>query len=82
MAGPETLSDKPKPDTAKTSAKADDAASYVGTPAVGTSKAAAAAGLPTVGGRPSLRPCRLAAGAHKDAPTPSGHADLNTPATS
>ena len=44
MAGPETLSDKPKPDTAaKKSASADDAASYVGTPAVGTSKAAAAA---------------------------------------
>src|ERR1700738_3660752 len=50
MAGPETLSDKPKPDTAaKKSASADDAASYVGTPAVGTSKAAAAAGLATVG---------------------------------
>ncbi len=49
MAGPETLSDKPKPDAAKTSASADDATKYVGTPAVGTSKAAAAAGLPTVG---------------------------------
>ena len=45
MAGPETPSDKPKPDAAKTSASADDAASYVGTPAVGTSKAAAAAGV-------------------------------------
>lgn len=49
MAGPETLSDKPKPDAAKTSASADDAASYVGTPAVGTSKAAAAAGVAAVG---------------------------------
>src|SRR5712675_754676 len=49
MAGPETLSDKPKPDAAKTSASADDAAKYVGTPAVGTSKAAAAAGVATVG---------------------------------
>src|SRR6267378_4322458 len=53
MAGPETLSDKPKPDMAKTSANADDAASYVGTPAVGTSKAAAAAGLATVGPKDS-----------------------------
>src|SRR5216684_2667540 len=53
MAGPETLSDKPKPDAAKTSASADDAASYVGTPAVGTSKAAAAAGLATVGPKDS-----------------------------
>jgi len=44
--GPETLSDKPKPDAAKTSANAADdaAAKYVGTPAVGTSKAVAAAG--------------------------------------
>src|ERR1700732_1227320 len=49
MAGPETLSDKPKPDAAKTSASAGDASSYVGTPAVGTSKAAASAGLATVG---------------------------------
>src|SRR5260370_39223406 len=49
MAGPETLSDKPKPDRAKRSAGANDAASYVGTPAVGTWKAAAAAGLATVG---------------------------------
>ena len=49
MAGPETPSDTPKPDAAKTSASAGDAASYVGTPAVGTSKAAAAAGLATVG---------------------------------
>ena len=46
MAGPETLSDKPKPDAAKTSASADDAASYVGTPAVGTSKAAAMVARP------------------------------------
>ena len=53
MAGPETLSDKPKPDAAKTSASVDDAASYVGTPAVGTSKAAAAAGLATVGPKDS-----------------------------
>ena len=51
MAGPETLSDKPKPDAAKTSANAADdaAAKYVGTPAVGTSKAAPAAGVATVG---------------------------------
>src|SRR5258708_20518312 len=53
MAGPEILSDKPNPDAAKTSASADDAASYVGTPAVGTSKAAAAAGLAAVGPKDS-----------------------------
>ncbi len=35
MAGPESASDKPKPDAAKTSASADDAASYVGRPARG-----------------------------------------------
>src|SRR5260370_8746088 len=50
MAGPETDSAKPKPDAAKTSAAGGgDATRYVGTPAVGTSKAAAAAGLATVG---------------------------------
>jgi cytochrome b6-f complex iron-sulfur subunit len=49
MAGPETTSDKPKPDAAKSAAGAADAASYVGSPAVGTSKAAAAAGVASVG---------------------------------
>src|SRR2546422_11463405 len=50
MAGPETDSAKPKPDAAKTSAAGGgDATRYVGTPAVGTSKAAAAGGLATVG---------------------------------
>ena len=50
MTAPETPSDKQKADAAnKPAAKAQEAASYVGTPAVGTSKAAAAAGLATVG---------------------------------
>jgi cytochrome b6-f complex iron-sulfur subunit len=50
MSSPEAPSDKPKADAAKTSvAVADDATSYVGTPAVGTSKAARAAGLASVG---------------------------------
>ena len=54
MAGPETDSAKPKPEAAKTSAAGGgDATRYVGTPAVGTSKAAAAAGLATVGPEPS-----------------------------
>src|SRR5229473_785031 len=54
MAGPETDSAKPKPEAAKTSAAGGgDATKYVGTPAVGTSKAAAAAGLATVGPEPS-----------------------------
>src|SRR5437870_13877022 len=49
MAGPETDSAKPKPEAAKTSAPGGtDATKYVGTPAVGTSKAAAAGGLATV----------------------------------
>ncbi|HXM97959.1 MAG TPA: Rieske 2Fe-2S domain-containing protein [Candidatus Dormibacteraeota bacterium] len=50
MTAPETPSDKQKADAAnKSAANAQEAASYVGTPAVGTSKAAAAAGLATVG---------------------------------
>jgi cytochrome b6-f complex iron-sulfur subunit len=49
MAGPETTSDKPKPDAAKSAAGGGDATSYVGSPAVGTSKAAAAAGIAAVG---------------------------------
>src|SRR5260370_1888210 len=54
MAGPETDSAKPKPEAAKSSAAGGaDATKYVGTPAVGTSKAAAAAGLATVGPEPS-----------------------------
>src|SRR5213080_89414 len=54
MAGPETDSAKPKPEAAKTSATGSgDATKYVGTPAVGTSKAAAAGGLATVGPEPS-----------------------------
>jgi len=54
MAGPETDSAKPKPEAAKTSAAGGgDATRYVGTPAVGTSKAAAAGGLATVGPEPT-----------------------------
>ncbi len=54
MAGPESDSAKPKAEMAKTSAAGGgDATRYVGTPAVGTSKAAAAAGLATVGPEPS-----------------------------
>jgi cytochrome b6-f complex iron-sulfur subunit len=49
MAGPETTSDKPKPDVAKSAAGAADATSYVGSPAVGTSKAVAAAGVASIG---------------------------------
>jgi len=46
----ETQSDKSKLDAAKVPATAsEDATSYVGTPAVGTSKAVAAAGLASVG---------------------------------
>src|SRR5437016_5812074 len=54
MAGPETDSAKPKPESAKTSAAGGgDATKYVGTPAVGTSKAAASGGLATVAPEPS-----------------------------
>jgi cytochrome b6-f complex iron-sulfur subunit len=50
MSSPEAPSDKPKADAAKASvAVADDASSYVGTPAVGTSKAARAAGIASIG---------------------------------
>jgi cytochrome b6-f complex iron-sulfur subunit len=50
MAGPEPESGKTNPAAAKSSAaSAGDATSYVGTPAVGTSKAAAAGGLGSVG---------------------------------
>src|SRR5213078_5240469 len=50
MAGPETDSAKPKPDAVKSSAAGGgDSTRYVGTPAVGTSKAAAAGGLAAVG---------------------------------
>ena len=50
MAAQETQSDKSKLDAAKVPASAsEDATSYVGTPAVGTSKAVAAAGLASVG---------------------------------
>src|SRR5260370_38742663 len=49
MSSPEAPSDKPKTDAAKASvAVADDASSYVGTPAVGTSKAARAAGIASI----------------------------------
>jgi cytochrome b6-f complex iron-sulfur subunit len=48
MSGPEATSDKPKPDAAK-SASAAEATSYVGSPAVGTSKAAPAAGIAATG---------------------------------
>ncbi len=49
MAGPESESAKPKSDAASKAASGKDATSYVGSPAVGTSRAAAAAGLATVG---------------------------------
>ncbi len=49
MAGPESTSDKPKPDAAKSAASGGDATSYVGSPAVGTSKAVAAAGVAAIG---------------------------------
>src|SRR5436853_226353 len=59
MAAPESETVKPKPEATKSTA-ADggnankaDATKYVGTPAVGTSKAAAAGGLGTVGPEPS-----------------------------
>jgi len=48
MSSPEAPSDKPKADAGKV-AVANDAASYVGTPAVGTSKAASAAGIASIG---------------------------------
>ena len=55
MAGPDTKSDKANPGATKSSAAgAGDAASYVGTPAVGTSKAVAAAGLASVGPQASV----------------------------
>jgi cytochrome b6-f complex iron-sulfur subunit len=54
MAGPESGSDKPKSDAAnKSAATGKEATSYVGSPAVGTSKAAAAAGLASVGPKQS-----------------------------
>src|SRR6202022_4472819 len=50
MADPENKSDKPKPDATKTSAAgSEDPASYVASPAVGTSKAAPAAGVAAIG---------------------------------
>ncbi len=53
MAVPENQPAAPKPDPAKKATPGGEATSYVGTPAVGTSKAAPAAGLPTVGPEPS-----------------------------
>ena len=54
MAGPDNKAEKPKADAGKRSvAVAEDAATYVGTPAVGTSKAAAAAGVASVGPKDS-----------------------------
>jgi cytochrome b6-f complex iron-sulfur subunit len=54
MAPPETEPVKPKSDATKpAAARAADPTSFVGTPAVGTSKAAPAAGVPTVGPTPS-----------------------------
>jgi len=52
MAAPDSETVKPKPEAAKP-AGGVDATKYVGTPAVGTSKAAAAAGVATVGPAPS-----------------------------
>jgi len=55
MAGPESASDKANPAAAKpAAARTGDAASYVGTPAVGTSKAAAAGGIASTGPEPSV----------------------------
>ena len=48
MAG-ETPSDKGKPDAAKAATSSVDATAFVGTPAVGTSKAAPAAGIASTG---------------------------------
>ena len=59
MAGPESDSVKPKPEGPKpdavkpAAAGGTDATKYVGTPAVGTSKAAAAGGVATAGPAPS-----------------------------
>ncbi|HEX8836477.1 MAG TPA: hypothetical protein VF748_06050, partial [Candidatus Acidoferrum sp.] len=59
MAAPESETVKPKSDAAKSPApdggnsNQTDATKYVGTPAVGTSKAAAAGGVATVGPEPS-----------------------------
>src|ERR1700747_2127350 len=54
MAGSETDGAKPRREGAKPAATGGgDATKYVGTPAVGTSKAAAAGGLATVGPEPS-----------------------------
>ena len=54
MAEPETGKVNPNPEAAKTPARAraPDATKYVGTPAVGTSKAAAAGGWPEPRPRP------------------------------
>lgn len=55
MAGPESKSEKAIPTPGSGSgARAGDATSYVGTPAVGTSKAVAAGGLATVGPEASV----------------------------
>src|SRR5256714_15278773 len=48
MAGPEST-DKPKAPAATKSVAVADATTYVGTPAVGTSKAAPAAGVASIG---------------------------------
>jgi len=54
MAVPESDAVKPKPDAAKSPAAGDkDPTKYVGTPAVGTSKAAPAGGVASVGPEPS-----------------------------
>jgi len=54
MAGPESDSVKAKPEAAKPSGSSgSDATKYVGTPAVGTSKAAAAGGVASTGPAPS-----------------------------
>jgi cytochrome b6-f complex iron-sulfur subunit len=55
MAGPDSVSDKANPATAKPGvAGTGDATSYVGTPAVGTSKAAPAGGIASVGPQASV----------------------------
>ena len=49
MAGPETEPVKQNPEATKATAPTTPATKYVGTPAVGTSRAAAAGGIAAVG---------------------------------
>ena len=49
MAVPDSTLNRPKPDAAKSAASVPDATAYVGSPAIGTSKAAPAAGVAALG---------------------------------